>query len=446
MGFSKAVSLPCPSEGREIYFLGILGAGMSALARLAADLGFRVSGADSRADGATLSDISVYGEDAPLPDGVSLLVYTLAAPASHPLLLEAARRRIPCLSRPAFLALLEGRFPIRIAVSGMHGKSTTVGMCAAILTQAGYAPTVLAGASLGEHGGYVKGEGKILLYEACEYRDAFLSLAPTHTLILNTEWEHVDYFEDEEAVLASFRRFATGASVTWAIAPARSPLDLADALTFGDGGTYEARALGERQGRYSFSLSYRGRSLCRIRLAVLGRFQVENALAAAALCHSLGVSPEAIEKGLAHFHGVGGRMEYIGRLGRSSLFLDYAHHPTELAAAIEAAGRVAPRVCCVFEAHTYSRAYAFRARYASVLRRAARVGLLPIFAAREQEISLVSGAMMAADACGLYLPDYEAAATCLCEWGREEESVLLLVGAGGVPRVIDVLKKRNVLN
>jgi len=424
-----------------IYFAGIGGSGMYGCARLALHLGFRVSGSDGR-ESQNLSTlrkmkIPLFAESAPLPEDTFLVVYSFAIPPSHPRLVEAEAKGIRAIDRASFLGLLMRCFPVRAAVAGSHGKSSTTAMCAEILTRAGRSPTVVSGASLGiGEDSFKAGEGDVLLFEACEYKDAFLSFSPTHALVLDASWEHTDYFPDKTAVMRSFSRFLRLESVTCAVAP--KGLFSAD-VTFGTDGDYRAECRFETREGTRFLLCRQKEALGLVKLSVLGAYQVENALGAAALCASLGVSDRDIVEGLCAFRGISRRMEKRGYLRGVPLYLDFAHHPKELISAIKTASRFARPLALVFEPHTYSRTKSFFEEYLYALRLPHLAGVLPIYAAREEKDESVSSELLAKRAGIAYLPDYRHAARFLTD-AAGRGCILLLAGAGGVEGVLDWLQ------
>jgi UDP-N-acetylmuramate--alanine ligase len=424
---------------KDLFFLGIGGTGMYGVARLAHDLGFRVCGTDARESSNTerlrRAGIAVTENARELPLDTDALIYTLAVREEHPLLREARRRGIPTVSRAEALGELMLAFPKRVAIAGAHGKSSTVGMCAEILKEAGKSPTVLVGADLSpSEGGYRRGTGDIILLEACEYKDSFLFFSPTHAAVLNAEWEHTDYFPNEESVYRSFRRFLAGESVCCRITPAHSPFQ--GDITFGKGGDVSAQDTEMRGGCACFSLTYRGKKLASPALRIIGAHQRENALAAAALCLSLGIDAESIARGLSVHRGVGGRLERCERL--PGLYLDYAHHPTELSCALTSARMLAPRVVCVFEPHTFSRLFAFYNEFKALLTRIDPTGILPIYPARETQTMGMSSKRLAEECGAVYLPTFSSAAEFLRE-NVGEDTVLLLVGAGRVGDTLSFL-------
>ncbi len=430
---SKKLSL-----AHTLYFVGIGGSGMYGCARLARDLGFSVMGEDAKENENTkrlsLAGFPITKGNAPLPDGVDVVVYTLAVKHDHPVLKEARARGIPAVSRNVFLGALTERFPICVAISGSHGKSSTTGMCAEIFARAKLSPTVLIGADLSPcEGGYRRGDGRILLVEACEYRDAFLSLSPTHAVVLNAEWEHTDYFRDEGSVRLSFSRFLNNPRVCCRIA--NGALAMSADVVFRSPNGIHARGITFRDGKASFDVHKGKEKISELSLSVLGVHQVDNALAAFAVAESLGIDREVTAAALNAYHGVGGRLEYRGTLGGASLYLDYAHHPTELRAAFESAKAISERVICVFEPHTFSRVHAFYKEFKELLSLPAACGVLPIYAAREKNVFGVSAEKLAKDSGAVFLPSFASAAMFLRE-NAKENSVLLLVGAGDVREVL----------
>ncbi len=420
-----------------LYFVGIGGNGMFPLACLAQSLGCSVLGSDSHENENVLRlrkrGIAVTVGESALPPETDVLVRSLAVPETHVSCLEAVKKAVPIFTRAELLGVLERHFPTRIAVAGSHGKSSTVGMCAEILGAAGLAPTVLVGAPLSEEeGGYRRGDGNILLYEACEYGNSFLAFSPTHAAVLNAEWEHTDFFKSENDVLTSFRRFLEKTSVCYRLKGENVTL-CADA-DFGKNGLFHAESRIAQNGRYAFSL-YRGNTnLGAVKLNVIGAYQVENALAASALALTVGADFYAVKKGLSRFLGVGARMQYRGKLGQSSLYLDYAHHPTELRETISAAKQLAQKVVFVFEPHTYSRMFAFEKEYTALLA-GETCGVLPIYAAREENIYGVSAERLAQKSGAAFLDGFESAAAYLAGHA-DADTVLLLIGAGNVSQTL----------
>lgn len=426
--------------GKKVYFLGIGGSGMYGVAALAEDLGFSVTGSDA-AEGKNTARLRARGipllhEEDPIPEDVDTLVYSLAVPKDHPRLEEAAERGLRLFDRAAFLGRLMTAFETRVAVAGSHGKSSTTAMCAAILTAAGRSPTVLSGADLSrEEGSYRAGTRELLLFEACEYKDAFLSFSPTHALVLGVSWEHTDYFPDRASAVRSFYRFLHREGVRISVAPFG---ELSPDVTFGRGGRYTAEEVSVTGEGSSFLLCRAGKVIGRVTLSAVGVFQVENAVAAAALCASLGVSDADILTGLSCYSGIPRRMERRGSLRGVPLYLDFAHHPKELLCALRSASLFGKPLAVVFEPHTYSRTKSFFDDYVRALRMPHMAGVLPIYPARETDSLGVSSVLLAREAGVAFLSDYLHAARFLTR-AAGKGCTLLLVGAGGVEGVLSHL-------
>ncbi|HEY5314628.1 MAG TPA: Mur ligase family protein, partial [Pirellulales bacterium] len=283
-----------------------------------------------------------------------------------------------------------------VAVTGTHGKSTVTAMAAGVLLAAGMDPTVVVGATPKgrDHGGWHGNDGLVLV-EACEYRANFLHLVPQTAVVLGIEADHFDYFRSLADVEAAFHRFLSqlppGARVILngdcrATARAAEGLSL-NAETFGWDRTSDWHAADVRAtaGRYRFQLRYQQRPLAEIRLSAAGRHQVGNAVAAAALAHSAGAGAEAIAAGLRQFRGLKRRLELVGSWQGITLVDDYAHHPTEVRAALATVREQYPgrRLWCIFEPHQASRTRHLLDEFAASLQNADVVAVADIFRARE---------------------------------------------------------------
>lgn len=432
---------------KNMFFLGAGGVGMAALAHFCSSCGFQVSGVDRveneytrslRAEGITV-DIG-DGEEIVLNHGV--LVYSLAVPLTHSLFKQAKEKRMRICSRAELLGALMLRFPLRMVVCGMHGKSSTVGMCDAILCKAGITPTVLSGGRLdGVSGSCRVGKRTVLLLEGCEYKDSFLYLSPTHAAVLNAEWEHTDYFRDLWDVKDSFSAFLMAGSLQYSLLPQGedwlSPRK-GQRASFGPNGRFHAEQLSLGETGYRFELYEGEEHLGHVSLRTPGLFQVSNALAAAGLCRGIGVSGACIAEGLSHFGGTPRRMERVAFGEGQFLFLDYAHHPTELSAAIAAVEERGEKVALLFQPHTYARVSSFFSEYTSLLGRVMWAGVLPVFAAREENIPHIDSAALAKAAGAHLLLDAQHAAKAILEMA-DGNLRILLAGAGDVEKVLAFL-------
>lgn len=436
-------TLALVSHVRKLYFIGICGVSMAGLAAMAKSRGWQVAGCDRDYAGAAAHalfrlGIAVTPEDDPHPDGAEAFIYTTAMRDDSPAVRYAGEHHLPLLSRADFLAVLMSRAHTRIAVAGMHGKSTTVGMLAAILAAAGMDPTVSGGAPLTPGGNaYRLGGATVFLAEACEYRDAFLALSPTLAVVTNIDLDHPDWFPDLGAVKSSFLSFFSRAekSVVGADCAALRDIAPVGAADFGYRASAVYRGADTREGL----LVLRGEQpLGVIPLTVTGRYNRENALAATAAAMELGIPFSVARGALAAFRGIGRRMETVGRLRGATVALDYAHHPTEIAASLTAAAEhmdgSGGRVLCLFQPHTYTRTAALWEDFATALALADETLLLDIYPAREEPLPGITSAALA-DACGAdYAHDFADAAAWATDHVRQGD-LLLLMGAGDIDRL-----------
>lgn len=445
---------------RHLFFIGIGGVSMYALALLTLSEGVSVSGSDrtesERLEHLRRAGATVFiGHDAGHPEGCDAVIYTVAISPDNPEYLEARRRGIPLVSRADYLGYLMMRFRTRIGVSGMNGKSTTTALLSHILLADGD-PTVMGGAESTEFGDTSCriGQGREeFVFEACEYRDSFLDLNPTLAVILNVGMDHVDYFHSIEQVRASFRAFAErslacGGRVLWNADDPETVIAMRDlpagsSVTFGLGEAADFRAenVTDRGGYRSFDLVRKGETLCRIDLTQPGDFQVYNALAAATAASLCGRNPEQIAAAVRSFRGIRRRMEYRGKLGGATVYDDYAHHPSAIAATLAGARELGfRRVICAYQPHTYSRTVGLFEDFAQAFDLADKVYFAEIYAAREVNESGISSADLAravgpkAEFCG----SVADLAHRLPEVVRPGD-LLLIMGAGDIEDVFSAL-------
>jgi UDP-N-acetylmuramate--alanine ligase len=386
--------------------VGIAGSGMSALASLLLDLGWRITGCDQRphgvaCDGLRERGVHIHeGHDARfLPRRLHLLIHSAAIPETNVERVAARLRGVPEVSYSGMLGRLM-RDRIGIGIAGTHGKSTTAAMTAAILSEAGLNPSacigaVPRGATPGEPGRGGWAAGELFVVEACEYRGAFLELSPSYAAILAVEPDHFDCFADFDENRQAFRDFAArvrprGLLVVSADCPAA--LEAAEAsaarietFSLRTRADWLAEDVRSDQGGVRFRVRHRGDAFADVALSFPGRHQAHNALAAIAIGHALGVSASDAAAALARFAGVRRRFERLGTWRGVTWIDDYAHHPTAIRATLEAVRDGYPdrRVWCVFEPHQLSRTRALLAEFSRSFRRADRVLIAPVFAARE---------------------------------------------------------------
>ena len=443
---------------KNVYFIGIGGSSMSSLAMILKRRGCVVRGYDRAHTRETEmlqnSGIPVYDTtDASHFDGAELIVYTVAFAPDHPEMVLAAQRGVPVIPRARLLEAIAADYPNSIGIAGTHGKSTTSGMTAQIFLSEEHAdPTVLIGAALPAIGAaYRIGNDGNFIFEACEYKDSFLSFYPRIAVVLNVRLDHTDYFASLEQLKRSFRQFMnnagdSGIALVNADAPdaveaARDVLPQVRYFSVKDpAADYFAGSITYDGGFASFDIYAFGTLLCRASLSVIGSFNVSNALAAAASAHLSGVSAKAIARGLSEFRGVARRFEYLGELNGARVFTDYAHHPDELKATLAAAKAAAGgRLVTLFQPHTFSRLHDLFDDFAASFGDSSLPQFTDVFSAREVNTSGVHAGLLADAAGGVYLPTLEESARYLEANVRPGDTVLL-IGAGNVNTVWDIIK------
>ena len=434
--------------GKKVYFVGIGGIGMQGLAVLLKKRGYTVWGSD-RAESKGVCRLRSQGIDVHVghraagPAGADLVVYTLALSPDNPELLYAQKAGIPCISRAELLGWVMSGYRRRVAVAGMHGKSTVTGMLAAAMRQAN--PTVISGAPLCPDGeAYRLGGNDLFLCEACEYMDSFLKLQPDLSIALNMEMEHVDYFRSEEQLSGSFSRYLHAARQILlpcdcsALSVLAAGRDREDVFRFGTASDADARAerISWHEGCARFRFVFRGREAGNVSLALPGEHNLRNALAALGAAAILGADLTQACEDLSAFRGVGRRLEKRGIFRGMTIYTDYAHHPTEITASLAALRGVMGkegRLFCAFQPHTYSRTEAFADRFAQALSAADRVYMLPIYAAREENLSGICAKDIADRIPGACTVCGEELEKRLTEEGRAGDFVVLM-GAGDIDR------------
>ncbi|MGH2733609.1 MAG: UDP-N-acetylmuramate--L-alanine ligase [Actinomycetota bacterium] len=445
-------------QGR-VHMVGIGGAGMSAIARVLKEAGGRVSGSDLR-DSSVLESLRALqvpveiGHHPVHVAGAALVVASTAVPADNVELLAARDARIPILHRGEALARLVEDHRL-IGVAGTHGKTTTSGMIATVLEVAGWNPTWLIGADLIGGGPGGKLGGDLAVVEADEAYGSFLWLHPHLAVITNIEEDHLDHYGSMEALEAAFVRFLSqtkGPRVLCLdderVASLRSLVSGDLTYGFAEEAMVRAESMEGSASGSRFELALQGRRAGRIELRIAGRHNVQNALGAVAACTALGLAPEAIAEGLGAYAGARRRFEYRGKVAGADVVDDYAHHPTEIAATIEAA-RWGPwtRVVAVFQPHLYSRTQALWREFGAALAQADVVVITDVYPAREAPVPGVSGMLIVRAVCEAapgrrvaYLPRLEEA-TRFVRSQLEPGDLLLTLGAGDITTLTDALMR-----
>jgi len=410
---------------------------MSALATILRAKGYAVRGSD-RTDSDTVQRLRAQGISVSIGHGESVagsdaVIYTCGVPWDNPQLAQARALGLPLVERAEALGLLAREFAPVVAVAGTHGKTTTTAMCASVLAE--FSPTVHLGGEGSRLG------GAMLLTEACEYRNSFLTLAPDLAVVLNIECDHPDFFKSEKELSASFAAFCASVRPDGLLVVGDSPTCLACARSARCksivlGRDVRATHLQCSSERMSFCVEYGGREILRVSTGLCGMQFVPDVLAACAVGLHYGVEGARIEQALSSFRGVKRRWESMGEANGVEIIADYAHHPTQIAACVDAARHRFSRVRVLFQPHTYSRTRAMFSEFAAALAKADECVLIDIYAAREKKDGSVSSEALAraVGVCGGsagYYSDRADAVRAVCRGAQAGEGILLL-GAGDV--------------
>ena len=422
------------SKVNKIYFIGIGGIGMSAIARMMHHEGRLILGSDTDKNKVVV-DLSNEGylihigqEIENIPNDVDLIVYSEAVEDYHPDFLVSIRSmfKIPVISYPEMLGTVS-RNAFTIAVTGSHGKTTTTGMIASMLVDTGKNPTAVVGSILArEQSTYIAGSDNLFVVEACEYKRSFLNIHPNILVITNIEADHLDYYKDLDDVKSAFKEMMGNVAPDGTIIADMSDIIVQDVL------------IGASQTIIDYS-KYIDESL---ELRVPSIYNLQNAACALAVAERLEVDDKKAKKSLERFQGTWRRFEFKGKTRRGELIYDdYAHHPTEIRAALTAAKKMFPDrdIVAIFEPHLFSRTKALFDDFVQSFAGADRVILLPIYFAREKHDDSISSQQLG-DEISQYHPKVFVARSYdhVLEYLSTTETtdaIILTLGAGTVYQI-----------
>ncbi len=456
---------------------------MSALAMILLQMGYQVSGSDLKSSRLTDrlqnkgAKISFHHESGNI-DNCDLVVYSTAIPADNPELAAARARRLPLWHRAELLAaLVNNRYGITVA--GTHGKTTTTSMLALLLERGGLDPTVVIGGEVNFFEGNARlGKSRYLVAEACESDNSFLRYRPKVAIVTNIEADHLEnYNGDFNNLIRAYELFLSNIdpdgcaiicgedpllnkklkiipcrAVTYGIDDGNGCAAERGGDTCGGKGTwpfdYLARNVSYDKLGSNFSVYRKGQLLTEIRLSVPGRYNVSNALGAIAAAAELGVNLGDSTEALRDFTGAGRRFEIIGRISGVTIVDDYAHHPTEIKATLQAARNSGQqRIICVFQPHRYSRTNYFLEQYACAFDHADLIFLHRIYSAGEKPIEGISAEVLAemirerSDKPVIYNPDLEALAA-LAAGEASPGDMIITMGAGDIWKAGNMIRER----
>ena len=447
-------------KGGRIHFVGIGGSGMFPIVQILHSLGHEISGSDVN-ESAIVGyergmgiDVCI-GHKAENVDGASMLVVTAALFSDNVEVARAEELGIPVIPRADMFGYITTLYSNSMCVSGTHGKTTTTCMLTSILVKAGLDPSALIGGKLPLIGGYGRvGESDNFVCEACEFKDTFLHLSPSWSIILNIDDDHLDYFGTIENSMKSFLKFADNASagVIANLDDANTVTALRDCTSpiiwFGEDENADYRiteAEAYDRAFYSFRLSHHGTDLGQFVLKIPGKQNVFNAAAAIAAATEVGVTPDQAREGLESFRGAGRRFEILGEFNGVTVADDYGHHPKELSVTLDAALKMGyDRVIAVFQPFTFSRTKLLLEDFGEALKKADVVVMTAIMGSREVNTYGISTQDLADIIPGsVWFETFEEVRDHILEIARPGDLVLTM-GCGDIYKCANmILKKGN---
>jgi len=443
---------------KSLYFIGIGGISMSALARIFQAKGVKIYGIDANysqnLDNLMEEGMIIRtGEQAPtLVRACDAVVYTSAISENNEDILLAKKLNKPIFSRAEVLGYLSKQKKT-ISIAGSHGKTTTTGMIANCLIKAQRDPTIHIGGILNNINSNVQiGKSDFFITEACEYKDSFLSLKNFISIVLNVEEDHLDYFKNLDNIYNSFNKFIKNTSkngmVIYNFDENSQKLKLPrNSLSFGynDGADVQAKNLKMKNGKYSFNLFYLGKKLGRLNLSCYGKHNILNALACSAACIFLGLSFKQLKLGLQSFTGIQRRFQIISDK-KALTFHDYAHHPKEIESTLRTCREINKKnkLITIFQPHTFTRTRDLYGEFLHCFDLCDEVWLLPIYPAREEPIENISSYNLCQDLIKLgknckYFQHFDDCQIAIKEIDKKG-NIISILGAGDIVELVNNLK------
>lgn len=441
---------------KKAYFIGVGGIGMSAIARYFNSRGIEVFGYDRTLTQLTQQleneGIKIHYEDdvSQIPDEIDLVVYTPAVPRSHSELSYFFDNDFPVLKRAAVLGIISKAKKV-IGIAGTHGKTTTSTITTHLLNEGNVAISAfLGGIALNFESNFVEGDSDYVVAEADEFDRSFLHLYPNVAAIMSMDADHLDIYGNIEAMHDTFHQYVTqvqsGGFVFYKYdLPLRPKVnDGVKVQTFGvENGDFQSKNLRVEDGFFVFDLQSPIENIDNLKFTLPGKHNIENATVAVAIAQSLGVSSTDIRKGLLNFKGIKRRFEFVIRENDKVLIDDYAHHPTELNAAIDAARTLYPnkKITGVFQPHLFSRTKDFVDGFAEALSALDEIVLLDIYPARELPIENVTSQIIL-DKIKNSNKKIVSKQDLLRIYPNKESEIILVLGAGDVDKLVELLRDK----
>ena len=454
---------------KHIYFIGIGGIGMSAIAKIILAMGYQVSGSDltknETIEEFLSSNIKIYlgHRRTNISNHIDVVVTSSAISPANPEVLEAKDKKIPIIQRGEMLAEIM-RLKQGIAIAGTHGKTTTTSLVSAIFNHAGYSPTsVIGGKWFGINSNAELGKSNILICESDESDGSFLKLSPIICVVTNIDCDHMDYYLNEERLLLSFLEFIN-----------KTPFYGKAFLCFENENLYKLKPEIEKPFtsygfnenfnifakniissglKSNFSVVVNGKDLGNFQLNIAGKHNVLNSLAAIGVALEAGIPLDKIKEALLLFKGVDRRMSCLGKWNNLIVMDDYGHHPSEVEATLLALKENTKnnKLICVFQPHRYTRTLEHYKGFAQSLCLADKIYLTEIYAAGENSINEVSSSMILEEINKInpkkivkYIKDRNQLKEIICQENQEENGILLTMGAGNIYHLAKELVKNDL--
>ena len=443
-------------EAHHIHMIGIGGSGMCPIAELLLSRGYKITGSD-RSDNANVKrlrelGVTVYNEHtAENIKGADLVAFSAAVPESNPEMVAASEAGIPKMERSELLGAITRCYDNVIGVSGTHGKTTVSSMITQILLINKQNPNAVIGGKLPiANSSCVVGDSETLVCESCEFVDSFLQFSPDITVLLNIDDDHMDYFKTMENLKNSFKKFVSMGKLCYANGDDSDVRDVvadidAKVITYGFGEDNDYYPQNITAGKYGFCFDVvrKGEVVGSLQMHAPGKHNIYNGLVSFAVCYEMGVDAKGIAEALAKFTGAGRRFEFIGEVKGITVVDDYAHHPTEMMATLQAAKTLDyKKVIVVFQPYTYSRVALLRDGMIESLSVADKVFMTPIVAAREENVYGVKSEDVTDALVGAQVvADYNELADKMIASANEGD-LIITMGAGDIYKVAHIILEK----
>ncbi|MBR6510548.1 MAG: UDP-N-acetylmuramate--L-alanine ligase [Clostridia bacterium] len=444
------------TEVKRVHFIGIGGSGMCPLAEILNKKGYILTGSDNNESDPLKRiknlGIKVFmGHNPENIEGAELIVYSAAISEDNPEIVAAREKGIPTMERSHLLGALTRQFDNVIGVCGTHGKTTVTSMITQILLLNKCDPSAVIGGRLPlVNSNGVTGGSETLVCEACEFVDTFLQMSPDISVLLNIDNDHLDYFKTMDNLILSFHKFIKMSSKAYINGDDelcyKAAMDInADIVTFGFESKNDYYAENIEAGKFGFcyDVMSKGEKIARIELKAPGRHNVLNSLASFAVCYEQGVDAEGIKSALEKFTGAGRRFEFIGEFENFILADDYAHHPTEIKATLNAAKQLNyNRVIAVFQPFTFSRTALLKDEFIEALSIADKVILTSIMGSREVNTYGISSEDIKEKLNDAIIVDgFENIADAIIETTQKGD-IVITMGGGDIYKAAYIVKEK----